>query len=650
MKKHILVLSIFLSGILNAQSTRTCLYEYFCGETCPPCATTAPPLYALLSSPTNTPKIISIEWETPIPSAPSNTWSLYQTNKIECDWRYRTSAAGGYGYYPSISYVPFGKIDGQSQSVFGAVGAYSDHAVNLTNTIIATAQSYTTPFSINMSRAWDSTASSVNVTVNINASANFNAVGNLRFRLVMIEREIHFPIQPGTNGQKDFENVAIKSFPNIQQGTSLSSTWFNGQSQTFTINCPIPTYVRNKSEVAFVGFIQDDGDQKVWQTALCEKVKLKEDAKIVAVNIPTITCGYFNPIITVKNTGINPIYAMNIAPIIDGIEQQQNFIPMNLQANSSTNFSVPLNYTTCGSHNFSINIKVINTSTMFLISQLYTATKFLNLASTPTLSIIEGFEGSFPPMNWYTDKTYNQWTKDNSASGFNKSSASIQLDCLNNQGVVNEFYLPPVDLSVNQIIGLLHFDYAYALRNVYPNIVDDSLCIFASVNCGDTWIPIFKGIGQKLITYNVNGPYTSPRLDKDWKSVDVNLNGLNYSNVIFRIHTRSAGNGIFHLDNINIYQNNVLSVEEKKSDNLTVKIFPNPSNSLTSFNIRSEENTNCRIQIFNAINELVFEKQTELFQGENSMELNLGGISDGIYIVKVETNKFNIGKKLIIEN
>jgi hypothetical protein len=129
MKKKLLTLSASLiAALVLAQTPRLSLYEEFTGETCPPCAATNPGLNAILSSPNNTPNIVAIKWQVPIPSAPSNTWSLYQTNKVEINWRYST-----YGY--GINSAPSGRIDGQSQTVFGAI---SDHPAYMSDGIIGT--------------------------------------------------------------------------------------------------------------------------------------------------------------------------------------------------------------------------------------------------------------------------------------------------------------------------------------------------------------------------------------------------------------------------------------------------------------------------------------------------------------------------------
>jgi hypothetical protein len=258
---------VFASAFMLAQTPRLSLYEEFTGETCPPCATTNPGLNAKLSAPTATPLVVAIKWQVPIPSAPANSWSLYKTNKVEIDWRYRGSPAG-YGY-PSlttptngINSAPSGRFDGRHQTDFGAL---SNHPTYVTQNMIATAQSYTSAFSIVMAKKWDLNRTALTVTVDITATAPFTAVGPLVFRAVMIETVIQFSVQPGTNGETKFESPVIASFPSIQAGTSMAGTWVTGQKQTFVLNCPIPAYTRDVNKVDMVGFIQDDGNRRVAQ-------------------------------------------------------------------------------------------------------------------------------------------------------------------------------------------------------------------------------------------------------------------------------------------------------------------------------------------------------------------------------------------------
>ena len=244
MKKTSILLSLMTASLMTvAQTARLSLYEEFTGENCPPCAAANPALQTLLNA--NTAKAVSIKWEVPIPSAPANLWSIYQTNKAEIDWRYKSSggpvgsppSVAGYGYPAQwnftttatngINSAPTGLLDGKHTWQWGGA---NDHAASLTAACINSAQAVMSPFSVVMNRAWNGTFSAVTVTVSITASQAFTSVGALVYRLVMVEQEIHFASASGTNGEKDFYNSARATFPNIQSGYALPGTWTLGQS------------------------------------------------------------------------------------------------------------------------------------------------------------------------------------------------------------------------------------------------------------------------------------------------------------------------------------------------------------------------------------------------------------------------------------
>ena len=88
-KKLILFISFIFTLPAFSQTPRLSLFEEFTGETCPPCAATNPGLNAVLANPINQAKVVAIKWQVPIPSAPSNTWSLYQNRNRLALWAFR---------------------------------------------------------------------------------------------------------------------------------------------------------------------------------------------------------------------------------------------------------------------------------------------------------------------------------------------------------------------------------------------------------------------------------------------------------------------------------------------------------------------------------------------------------------------------------
>ena len=644
MKKITLSFSLLITSLtVFSQTPRLSLYEEFTGENCPPCASANPPLNLLLASPTNTTKIVAIKWQVPIPSAPSNTWSLYQTNKVEIDWRWKTLASGGYGYTPAINSAPSSKIDGQEASVFGAS---SGHPANLNNNVISSAAAVPSEFSINMTRAWNQAYSAVNLTVNIQATQSFSATGNLIFRLVMIERHVHFVTAPGTNGEKDFEDVAVKSFPTLQNGTPMTAgTWSVGQTQTFTINCPLPSYIRDKSEIAFVGFIQDDGNQKVAQAGLANSEGLSNDAKAVSAFVPNLSCtNTIAPDVTIKNNGNNGITNFTITPYIDGIIKPIFSWSGNLAVGASTTMAIGSITVSGGSHTFSYNISAVSGTDNNLVNNSAT-TKFVTISNYQTTPIVEGFTSTFPPLKWSTFNATSgpSWVKSTSCGGFGLSSESTKMDFYTYAaGTINELILPPINLA-GVITPTLTFDLAYATYATEA----DKLEVFVSDDCGDNWTNVYDKSGTNL---NTAPATTSPFVPSaaQWRNESVNLFGYSNPSILLKFVATSAYGNNLYIDNVNLSQLNPVGVFSTPLSNINIEVFPNPTSGDVNLTVNSINNSNYRINLINSLGQVIFEKNFNFSIGINNIQIETKQYPEGIYNVVLESNNIKTTKKITI--
>jgi len=650
MKKKVLSICIVLIGLnLVAQTPRLSLYEEFTGETCPPCASTNPGLNLILASPTNTPKIVAIKWQVPIPSAPSNTWSLYQTNKVEIDWRWKSVANGGYGYSPAISSAPSSKIDGREATVFGAA---SGHPANLNNTVISTAQSFTSAFSVTMARAWDQSGNAVTLTVNIQATSNFTAVGSLVFRTVMVERIIDFSVAPGSNGEKHFEDIAIKSFPTLQSGISMASSWIIGQTQTFTLNCPIPSYTRKKEEIAFVGFIQDDGNQRVAQAVRAEKSLLTNDAIALTAKVAATCSSTISPIISVYNNGLNAITALTITPYIDGaiaptISWNGNIAPATSATISLNTISSPTN---TGAHTFSYNISAMN-GTDGNMTNNSTKVSYLVASDFQGSPVSEDFAlTNFPPVKWAAVNSNSgpSWTRVTNAGGYNLSTQSTRYDFFNNKviGDMDELFITPMNLS-GTAAPVLSFDYAYAQRDANSN---DKLEVMVSNNCGSSWTNVYSSSGYTLATALPMPMAYLPDVNdiSQWQTVTINLTGYNSPSVLVKfVVTNDNGNNLY-IDNVNLNQTQPVGlIKETKLSN-QVSIFPNPTSGNATLRVFSLISGKSKLILINTMGQMVSSKTIDLFSGNNNILIDTKEFSNGIYSVVLETATETVVKKISI--
>ncbi len=634
MKKTSTFLSMFLGiGLIaNAQSTRLALYEEFTGENCPPCAATNPGLDAMLAQPANTVNAQCIKWQVAIPSAPSATWSLYQTNSTEINWR---------DNYYSISSAPSGIMDGQNVTVFGAS---SNHPANMNSTHIANAQAVTTPFTMTINSVWDATFSNAVVTITVASSSAFTPVGAFKLRLVLTEKEIDFATAPGTNGEKHFSNVVRKSYPDIQNGTALPAAWVASQVQTYTINCAAPSYIQNKAEMMFVAFLQDDGDKKVWQTTRTAPVQIPNDIKLNTIAIPSFSCANsLNPSIIVYNQGSTAITDMTITPTIDGVAQTPVNFTGNIASLATTTIALGTYTAAAGNHTINVNITGVSGGDPNTANNVKTVNSAL-VQTYFAAPLIQAFAATtFPPANWFVVNADKGPSWSRVAAG-NNGAGSAKYDFYNN-GVVgdkDEMYVLPSDLSTMPV-PMLSFDVAYAQ---YAN-ENDKLQVMASVDCGANWTTIFDKAGSVLKTVNAQTSAFTPASSAQWRNELVSLPAAAASNpsvLVKFVATAAYGNNMY-IDNINISNSNV-GIKTNNADVFNVQLYPNPSSDYTNLDITSKKAAKANVVVYNTIGQVVFEKEVSLNEGFNSININTQAFSAGVYNVVLSSEIGNSVKKL----
>lgn len=657
--------SIFLLGLatigqtLMAQVPRKPLYEEFTGENCGPCASTNPALNVLLNANTNS--LIAIKWQVPIPSAPSTTWSLYQTNKGEINWRYKPTTSPGYGYPQTlgtstanyINSAPNGRMDGQELNAFGLS---SNHPFYLTQSTINTAISYTTPFSITMNTSWNSNFTSCVVNVSVTAASNFTSTGALMFRTVLVERLVSFPTPPGSNGEKDFYDPVRKCYSTVASGTTISNfgdalptTWTAGQTQTLSLTCAIPSYIYDQTQMAFVGFIQDDGNRKIWQSERTPQPSIPNEAKAVAVTIPSVGCtSNILPTATIKNNGANAITAMTITPYFDGVAGANIIWTGNLSAGTTTVMNLNSITPTAGSHTYSYTISgvsggdIVTTNNSAIMPFLTPTTYF-------AAPVVEGFVGSFPPPNWTVFNLDNgpyTFSKSTLAGGYGTSSESVlfQVNSAAN-GDIDDMYLPPSDLTgiTNPQIA---FDFAYCQVSTSNK---DSLGVFVSTDCGSSWNKVYGNGSTGMATAPVNSSTFFQPTATQWSTAIVPLTGYaNASQVLVKFQVKgNKGNRLF-IDNINLGQMSPTGVKNNSTSNILFDVYPNPAENDVNVFINTTEPKDVKINVISSLGQLVYTKQHEVQSGANDININLKDIAPGIYFVTMTTGEVTKTQKLVI--
>lgn len=652
MKKTTTLLSLMvLTTIGFAQSPRMSLFEEFTGENCPPCASTNPVIDPFLATHQNV-DCITLKWQVAIPSAPSLSTSLYQQNKTEIDAR---------DAFYSISSAPSGRLDGQDPTIFGAG---SDHAGYISQPgVLSSATAITSPFTIAMARVWDdATFSSITVTVTLTATGNYTTTGtNLKFRLVMTEKEVHYATAPGSNGEKDFHWTARKSFPTLASGTAMANTWTVGQTQTFTVSCPLPSYIWDKSNVEMVGFIQDDANKKVLQAGLAAFDPLTNDAKALGFNgVDAVVCGNtLNPKALITNYGSNAITSMTINPYLNTTAQSPFIYTGNIAAGATETITLnSVTGLTGGTNSFSINIVQVNGGADNNLANNTKKQSFNVITTYSPAPIVQTYTSPvFPGTGWILvnpdgGAATTTWQRTASAGGFGGTPAGCakyNFYSNSNLGDIDELFMPAMTLT-GLTAPTLKFDIAKAayLDADMTTPLNDKLEIFITTDCGASWTSIYSKDDAGGLT---TAPTTSVSFiptSTQWRAETIDLSTYaNAAQVLVKfVTTNDYGNNMY-IDNINLSEN-ATTIKSIDSNFSSVELFPNPTSSETSLQINLVNQSNVTITILNNVGQIVHQSASSLNTGANEVNVDTRTFAAGIYNIIIASQDGSVTKKLSV--
>jgi hypothetical protein len=672
MKKTSILIGMMALGFFATAQTRMSLYEEFTGENCGPCAATNPGLVTLLAA--NATKVIPIKWQVPIPSAPSNTWSIYQQAKNFIDWRWRPASSGGYGYLCAtcsptaayVNYAPHGRMDGQELNAFGInAGGNTNHPGNLTAAAISSAQAQSTPFSINFANPiWDNTFSTATVVATVTSSAIFNAAGTLKFRLVLVERVVNFPTAPGSNGEKDFYDIvrycynttpAVPSTTISDFGIVLQSAWAAASSTILTWTCTVPASVYDKGQMAFVGFVQDDivstSGQKVWQAARTIQPSIPNDAKAMSVATGgAFTCSAtITPSATIKNNGSNAITAMTITPYMNSVTGTPVQWTGNLASGATISIPMGTENTANGTNVYSVTVTGVSGGDV-VMSNNGTSGSFINTNTYNTAPVAEGFVNpTFPPPGWGTVNTPNAqyaWERSTAAGGFGTSSESSRIFInWTPTGQTQEMYMPGQNFT-GTVNPSCKFDLSYTMLNSSST---DKLELQVSTNCGATWTNAWMNSGPSMSTTPNNSVSLNIPTASQWSLVTVSL--LSYSssaNVMVRFRATGGGGNVIWVDNINLYDAGSVGLNNKSNALNEFDVYPNPAANDVNVKITAANAQNSTIKVLNNLGQVVITKNVSVSAGSNIINIDTKNLANGIYYVNYDSGNGTVTKKLTI--
>jgi hypothetical protein len=194
---------------------------------------------------------------------------------------------------------------------------------------------------------------------------------------------------------------------------------------------------------------------------------------------------------------------------------------------------------------------------------------------------------------------------------------------------------------------------AYPFEPAFPIVGNPtSLCgyyKYNSLNSDSMFIRIVFFANGNMLGYNtfVNGistsSWTSFNLPFTYPSAD---SATLYFSAFWPSSQTSGpkGNSVLQVDNLS-FDNLISSVAEQTTKKSIIYLYPNPASDVVSLTLDNTNNGDLTLNIYNVMGTLV---KSEIMR-QNNRQINIGGLSNGVYMVEIKSKEGTEKQKLIIK-
>ena len=275
-------------------------------------------------------------------------------------------------------------------------------------------------------------------------------------------------------------------------------------------------------------------------------------------------------------------------------------------------------------------------------SDSVTTTQYINIITPSTITLTEDFQGaSWPPVGWRVESAGNNTTWQKAlnviGSGGTPTNASW-MDNFTYNTLSGQDGLARLEVSLTGTTHpIMTFDVAHRRRNAGGGgVSDDTLRIYISTDCGNTYIPTpYLKHGATLATgTNTFNPFI-PNAANQWRNDTLDLTTWIGQVVTLKfLNISNRGNNVY-LDNINISD---FSGVGEVNGGLYFTIYPNPSDN-GLFNVVATANNKheAMILVTDINGRLIQQKSIQAINNSFNTVVDLKLQSGGTYFMEIKT-------------
>lgn len=370
------------------------------------------------------------------------------------------------------------------------------------------------------------------------------------------------------------------------------------------------------------------------------------DVAIDAVNddFQSYNCDdvYF-PRIGLINKGDFPIDSVTLTVRMNSIFYSSNtFSTSQLQANGDTmtiGASISIPYSGKNEIQFSVStafteVDLVNNHRMVRIEGLFER----------SLPYTQDFESPTPFKEW-TRINEDKWTTWDTTAvvGWVGNKTAMFMSMSNYTPLLSQkdqLRSPQINLSGNAWNIQLGFDLSYRVRGASALLMD-SLNIYVSKDCGQTYQKVYHKGGEDLKTVSQTGADFVPASKADWTREYVDLSTYLNEKVVLLFETVNRKGNNLYIDNISVFEGAVdpLTIEEEEP--MAFVLAPNPAKN--SISISLENSGSYKYSIFTVTGNVL---STHGFDGTFE-ELDISSLPSGMYYIYLSDGQSRTTQKFV---
>lgn len=220
-------------------------------------------------------------------------------------------------------------------------------------------------------------------------------------------------------------------------------------------------------------------------------------------------------------------------------------------------------------------------------------------------------------------------------------------------GDFDDLYSPAFDITtISSGTGSKNLNF-YTSGSYTPiSKFSDSLQIFASTNCGDTWVRITSLNASTLLNNAVSSTEFAPTNISQWQPQTISIpTALQSNRTFFRFrYWPSTGGNNLYFDNFSIspFTTDIKSIVDNKSE---TKLLPNPSSGNTKLCFTTTNNGEATILIRDVTGKIISQEK-QLYSPNTFIQYDIARNifpATGVYLITLTQSETTITQKLIIE-